>query len=110
MSEVLPAGFRFSQGSLEDYEQCRRRFFLRHVAQLDWPAPATVEAEAWEAALGRGQLFHQLVHQDALGLDVSPTVQGSEIHCSRNGGGTTCCTRRRFRRDRHFRRSSSRSL
>ena len=76
MPEVLRTGFRFSQSNLEDFDQCRRRFLLRHVRQLDWPAPVTAEANAWEAALERGQLFHQLAHQDALGLDVSPVVDG----------------------------------
>lgn len=77
-SNVLPAGFRFSQSNLEDYTACRRRFLLRYVKGLDWPAPVTAEAEGWEAALRRGQLFHDLVQQDALGLDVSPTVEGSD--------------------------------
>jgi len=78
MSRVLPTGFRFSQSNLEDYEQCRRLFWLRYVRELDWPAPVTVQADMWEAALWRGQLFHQLVLQDALGLEVSSTVQGSD--------------------------------
>jgi hypothetical protein len=74
MSRVLPNGFRFSQSNLEDYEQCRRLFWLRYVRELDWPAPVTAKADMWEAALRRGQLFHQLVLQDALGLEVSSTV------------------------------------
>jgi hypothetical protein len=39
---LLPLDFQFSQGSLQDYVDCRRRFQLRYLDQLAWPA---VEAE-----------------------------------------------------------------
>ena len=38
----LPADFHFSQGSLQDYVDCPRRFQLRYMMKLAWPA---VEAE-----------------------------------------------------------------
>ena len=34
----LPEGFRFSQSSLQDYVDCRRRFQLRYLQNLAWPA------------------------------------------------------------------------
>ena len=77
-TDVLPAGFRFSQSNLIDYGECKRRFLLRYVKDIDWPAPVTSAADEYEAAIERGQRFHHLVHQDALGLDVSDTVEGSE--------------------------------
>ena len=39
---LLPPGFQFSQRSLQDYVDCRRRFELRYLQNLAWPA---VEAE-----------------------------------------------------------------
>lgn len=75
---VLPPGFRFSQSALNDYDRCSRLFLLRHVKRLDWPAPVTAEAEAWETARRRGQLFHHLMHQDALGLDPSSILEATD--------------------------------
>ncbi len=66
--------FRFSQSGLQAFDRCRRRFFLRYVDELEWPAPVTDSEEQWEEATRRGQLFHLLVQQSALGLDVEATV------------------------------------
>ena len=66
--------FRFSQSGLQAFDRCRRRFFLRYVDELEWPAPVTDSEEQWEKATRRGQLFHLLVQQSALGLDVDATV------------------------------------
>ena len=38
----LPDDFHFSQGSLQDYVDCQRRFQLRYLMKLAWPA---VDAE-----------------------------------------------------------------
>ena len=35
---LLPDDFSFSQASLQDFEVCRRRFYLRYVLGLRWPA------------------------------------------------------------------------
>ena len=75
MDESVPSSFGCSQSNLAIYHQCRRRFFLRYVRRLDWPAPLTAAAEELERAIGRGQLFHYLVQQDILGMDVSAVVQ-----------------------------------
>ena len=64
----LPSNFQFSQSSLQDYVDCRQRFFLRHVLKLSWPA---VEAEPVlenEQAMQRGSLFHNMVRQHLLGI------------------------------------------
>ena len=69
--------FRFSQSGLQAFDRCRRRFYLRYVDALEWPAPVTDSEEQWEEATRRGQLFHLLVQQSALGLDVEATVAAS---------------------------------
>ena len=75
MDDLLLRGVDHSQSSLATYEQCSRRFYLRYVRRLNWPAPLTSAAEKWEATMRRGQLFHHLVQQDALGMEVSGMVQ-----------------------------------
>lgn len=78
ISTILPAGFQFTQGSLGDYSDCRRRFLLRYVKELEWPAPITARTEQLEEAMERGKRFHDLVQQDALDVDVSGVVAESD--------------------------------
>ncbi len=60
---ALPAGFRFSQSSLQDYVDCRRRFQLRYLQNLAWPALQSEPALENERFMLRGSLFHQLTQQ-----------------------------------------------
>ncbi len=66
---TLPPDFQFSQNSLQDYVDCPRRFQLRYLRRLAWPA---IEAEPVldnERYLQQGATFHHLVHQHALGIE-----------------------------------------
>ena len=76
MSENGP--FRFSQSSLSAYAQCRRRFWLRYVRRIQWPAPLSQEMDLWERAVERGALFHHWMHQDGIGVDVDAWAQEHE--------------------------------
>ena len=64
----LPKGFRFSQSSLQDYADCPRRFELRYIRQQAWPAVPAQPILAHEEQVRRGEAFHRLVHQHAVGL------------------------------------------
>ena len=66
----LPPDFHFSQGSLQDFVDCQRRFQLRYLDHIAWPA---VEAEPIlenERHLQQGALFHLMVQQHLLGVPV----------------------------------------
>jgi CRISPR/Cas system-associated exonuclease Cas4 (RecB family) len=65
---TLPVGFQFSQGSLQDYVDCPRRFQLRHVRRVAWPALETEPALENERYLRQGAAFHRLVHQHLIGI------------------------------------------
>ena len=61
-----------SRGKLADFGACRRRFQLRYLERLSWPAgPLAGEAEE---ARRRGQRFHQILHRHFLGLPVDEEV------------------------------------
>lgn len=64
----LPPDFTFTQANLQDYVECRRRFQLRHLLALSWPAVAAEPADAYEATVRDGEAFHRLIHQHQLGL------------------------------------------
>jgi CRISPR/Cas system-associated exonuclease Cas4 (RecB family) len=65
----LPHSFVFSQASLQDYTDCPRRFQLRHLLGILWPARSATDVE-WERLARQGSAFHQLVHQHIAGLPV----------------------------------------
>jgi hypothetical protein len=67
-SPWLPSGFSFSQSSLQDYSDCPRRFKLRYIDQLQWPAVEMEPLLENEHRQLAGQLFHRMVQQHLIGL------------------------------------------
>jgi hypothetical protein len=78
MGELMPdelksetsATFIFSQSSLQDYFDCPRRFQLRYIEHLAWPAVETEPVLENEFRQYEGQLFHRMVQQHLVGLPV----------------------------------------
>jgi CRISPR/Cas system-associated exonuclease Cas4 (RecB family) len=66
---TLPRDFQFSQASLQDFVDCRRRFQLRYLLDLAWPAVESEPIEEHERRMHLGQDFHKMVQQHVLGLD-----------------------------------------
>ena len=64
----LPPNFIFNQASLQDAVECRRRFQLRYLLELAWPAPVAEPADEHEAHIRSGEAFHRLIHQHQVGL------------------------------------------
>ncbi len=64
----LPAPFLFSQSSLQDYDECARRFQLRYIEQLRWPAIETAPVLENERRQVEGQQFHRMLQQYLLSL------------------------------------------
>ena len=60
--------FEFSQSSLQDYLDCQRRFDLRYLQRLAWPAAPAEPVREHEQHMQRGQRFHRLVQQYLLGV------------------------------------------
>jgi hypothetical protein len=58
----------FSQASLQDYVDCRRRFQLRYLLKLAWPALEAEPVLENEAAMQQGAQFHRLIQQHLLGI------------------------------------------
>ncbi|MEE8390750.1 MAG: PD-(D/E)XK nuclease family protein [Anaerolineae bacterium] len=85
---ILPTDFQFSQASLQDYVDCPRRFQLRYVERVAWPAPEAEPALENERYLQQGAAFHRLIHQHLLGFPperLSSTVTDDNLqHWWRN--------------------------
>ena len=65
---TLPSYFQFNQGSLQDYVDCPRRFQLKYIEQLAWPALDAEPALESENNFQQGAAFHRLVQQYLLGV------------------------------------------
>ncbi|GAB4517458.1 MAG: hypothetical protein OHK0046_24060 [Anaerolineae bacterium] len=65
---TLPTHFVFSQTSLRDYVECPRRFELRYIQGLKWPAVESEPVVEREQHMQRGADFHHMVHQHSLGI------------------------------------------
>jgi CRISPR/Cas system-associated exonuclease Cas4 (RecB family) len=57
-----------SQSSLQDYVDCARRFQLRYLEQLSYPAIESEPALENEKHLQEGEYFHRLVQQYLIGI------------------------------------------
>lgn len=60
---ALPRSFVFSQSSLKDWRECPRRFDLRYLQRLAYPAVEAEPALENEAQRQRGEAFHRLLYQ-----------------------------------------------
>ena len=64
----VSSGFQFSQASLQDFVDCPRRFQLRYLLALQWPAVEAEPIEEHEQRMVLGQAFHRMVQQQLVGL------------------------------------------
>ncbi len=64
----LSDDFQFSQASLQDFVECHRRFQLRYLMELRWPAAEAEPIEAQEQRMILGQAYHRMVQQWLLGV------------------------------------------
>jgi CRISPR/Cas system-associated exonuclease Cas4 (RecB family) len=65
---TLSVPFTFSQSSLQDYNDCPRRFQLRFIDKVQWPAVETAPLLENERRQVEGQIFHRMVQQYFIGL------------------------------------------
>jgi RecB family exonuclease len=65
---AIPSDFQFSQASLQDFADCRRRFYYRFIRRLSWPALEAEPALENERLMKQGADFHQMVHRFILGI------------------------------------------
>src|SRR5512145_2208530 len=57
-----------SQSSLQDYMDCARRFKLRYLDRLSYPAAETEPTLENEKHLQEGEYFHRLIQQHLIGI------------------------------------------
>lgn len=60
--------FEFSQSSLQDFVDCPKRFKLRYLQHIAWPAIQAEPARENERLIQRGDRFHRLAQQYLMGV------------------------------------------
>lgn len=67
---ITPANtvLTLSQSSLQDYVDCPRRFQLRYLQRLAWPALEAEPALEFEKQLQLGTIYHRLIQQHQVGI------------------------------------------
>jgi hypothetical protein len=71
----IPPTFNFSQSSLQDYADCARRFELRYIDRLRWPAVRAEPVLDHERNMQRGERFHHLLHQHLVEIPAATLSQ-----------------------------------
>ena len=64
----LPPDFTFSQSNIQDFLECPRRFYLRHVRRLLWPNREMSGETETTRRIEMGYTFHRLAQQKVLGI------------------------------------------
>lgn len=64
----IPPDFTFSQNNLQDFVDCPRRFELRYLENLAWPAIQSEPVLEVERHMLLGEHFHRMVQQHQAGL------------------------------------------
>jgi CRISPR/Cas system-associated exonuclease Cas4 (RecB family) len=60
--------FQYSQASLQDFVDCRRRFQLRYLQRRPWPAVESEPVLENERTMRQGAEFHHMIQQHLLGI------------------------------------------
>lgn len=75
---TLPPDFQFSQTNLQHYVDCPRRFELRYLLNLQWPAPISEPVQVHENHMLQGHRFHRMVQQHLAGIPAQRLMPGPE--------------------------------
>jgi CRISPR/Cas system-associated exonuclease Cas4 (RecB family) len=65
---AIPEILQLSQSALQDYDDCRRRYYYRYVLHQSWPADVAQPAREFEKLIKNGKDFHTIVHQYFSGI------------------------------------------
>lgn len=79
---MLPEQHLFSQSSLQDYVDCKRRFQYKYIERLRYPAPEVDDMLEFERRMLQGERFHHLVHQHQVGIPseaLLPRINDNEV-------------------------------
>ena len=79
---LLTDNFIFSQNSLQNYIDCKRRFYLKEIQQLQWPALESEPTRMQEDRTAFGAEFHLLCTQYFSGVPetaIRESIESPEI-------------------------------
>lgn len=72
----LPDSFSFNQANLQDFVDCKYRFYLRYIMKLEWPAIESEPVQEQQTRMELGYRYHQLIQQYFSGIEASVLSAG----------------------------------
>ena len=69
----------FSANNLQVFEDCERRFELRYLKELKWPAVETEPVLESEQFLANGRRFHEMIQRDILGISIPDSLVSQDV-------------------------------
>ena len=60
--------FHYSQSSLQDFKDCNRRFYLRYIKKIKWPAVQSEPIQENENYIVDGTALHEFIYQYLIGI------------------------------------------
>jgi hypothetical protein len=75
----LNPDFHFSQNNLQDYIDCPRRFELRYIQRLAWPALESEPVIEQELRMEAGRQFHRMVQQFVVGIEPDQILENAAL-------------------------------
>jgi hypothetical protein len=78
----IPDNFKFSASNLKDYLDCPRRFELRYLEFLKWPAIQSEPVLELERFIEDGKTFHRIIYQHLCGIPadkLTPFIKGNTL-------------------------------
>ncbi len=66
-----------SKTALNVFDRCERKFWLRYGEDLNWPGAASQLTASREEQMRKGKLFHDLIEQEAAGVEVQDFIKDS---------------------------------
>ncbi len=79
---LLADNFIFSQNNLQNYVDCKRRFFFKEIMQLQWPALESEPTRVQEERTALGAEFHLICNQYFCGVpetEIRESIESPEI-------------------------------
>jgi hypothetical protein len=77
-----PLSLSFNQSNLQNFKECPRRFQLKHLKEISWPAATSMPLSEFERVIHLGNQFHHLAHQYFVGIKpelIHASIQDADL-------------------------------
>lgn len=80
---MLPENFVFSQNNLQNYFDCKQKFYLKEIQKLEWPSLESEPVRLQEEKMALGVQFHRMCYQYFCGIpeeSIRESIESPELN------------------------------